>query len=230
MAKRVQIRRGTTTEHSVFTGAEGECTVDTTKDTLVVHDNMLAGGYPLAREDLSNVSNSVGINQLNFSDGTAGQFLKTDGAGNFSFDTVDTSGTAVGGDVTGTVANIQIGAGVIGITELFFSDGTAGQFLKTDGAGNWAFDTIDLDVAVGGDLTGTVSNAQIAANTITATELVDDAVTTSHILDSNVTADKIASDSITTIKILDSNVTTAKIADDAITEAKLQHKQLLMHQ
>ena len=221
MAKRVQIRRGTTTEHSVFTGAEGECTVDTTKDTLVVHDNTLAGGYPLAREDLSNVSNSVGINQLNFSDGTAGQFLKTDGAGNFSFDTVDTSGTAVGGDVTGTVANIQIGARVIGITELFFSDGTAGQFLKTDGAGNWAFDTIDLDVAVGGDLTGTVSNAQIAANTITATELVDDAVTTSHILDSNVTADKIASDSITTIKILDSNVTTAKIADDAITEAKI---------
>ena len=35
MAKRVQIRRGTTTEHSVFTGAEGECTVDTTKDCLL---------------------------------------------------------------------------------------------------------------------------------------------------------------------------------------------------
>jgi hypothetical protein len=49
MAKQVQIRRGTTTEHSTFTGAVGEITVDTTKDTLVVHDGSLAGGYPLAR-------------------------------------------------------------------------------------------------------------------------------------------------------------------------------------
>lgn len=49
MAKQVQIRRGTTAEHATFTGAIGEITVDTTKDTLVVHDGSLAGGYPLAR-------------------------------------------------------------------------------------------------------------------------------------------------------------------------------------
>lgn len=49
MAKQVQIRRGTTSEHATFTGAVGEITVDTTKDTLVVHDGSLAGGYPLAR-------------------------------------------------------------------------------------------------------------------------------------------------------------------------------------
>ena len=61
MAKRVQRRRGTTTEHSPFTGADGEVTVDTTKDTAVVHDGSQAGGHPLAREDLSNVTNKVGI-------------------------------------------------------------------------------------------------------------------------------------------------------------------------
>lgn len=49
MAKQVQIRRGTTAEHTTFTGAVGEITIDTTKDTLVVHDGSLAGGYPLAR-------------------------------------------------------------------------------------------------------------------------------------------------------------------------------------
>ena len=49
MAKQVQIRRGTTAEHATFTGAVGEITIDTTKDTLVVHDGSLAGGYPLAR-------------------------------------------------------------------------------------------------------------------------------------------------------------------------------------
>ena len=45
----IQIRRGTTAQHSTFTGLEGEVTVDTTKDTLVVHDGVKAGGYPLAK-------------------------------------------------------------------------------------------------------------------------------------------------------------------------------------
>lgn len=45
----VQLRRGTTTQHSTFTGAEGEVTVDTTKDTLVVHDGATVGGHPLAK-------------------------------------------------------------------------------------------------------------------------------------------------------------------------------------
>jgi len=56
MAKLLKLRRGTTSEHSSFTGAEGECTVDTTKDTLVVHDNSTAGGRPLLREDLNNIA------------------------------------------------------------------------------------------------------------------------------------------------------------------------------
>lgn len=59
MATQVQRRRGTTTEHATFTGAEGELTVDTTKDTVVVHDGATAGGFPLARENLSNVSGAV---------------------------------------------------------------------------------------------------------------------------------------------------------------------------
>lgn len=45
----VQLRRGTTTQHSTFTGLEGEITVDTTKDTVVVHDGVTAGGVPLAK-------------------------------------------------------------------------------------------------------------------------------------------------------------------------------------
>ena len=56
MAKLLKLRRGTTTQHGSFTGAEGEVTVDTTKDTAVVHDGSQAGGRPLAREDLNNVA------------------------------------------------------------------------------------------------------------------------------------------------------------------------------
>ena len=49
MAKLLKLRRGSTSDHSSFTGAEGEVTVDTTKDTLVVHDGSTAGGHPMAK-------------------------------------------------------------------------------------------------------------------------------------------------------------------------------------
>ena len=58
-AKLLKLRRGTTTQHSTFTGAEGEVTVDTTKDVLVVNDGTTAGGHPLAAEDMSNVSSNA---------------------------------------------------------------------------------------------------------------------------------------------------------------------------
>lgn len=47
----IQLRRGTTAQHSTFTGLVGEITVDTDKDTIVVHDGVVAGGYPLAKEN-----------------------------------------------------------------------------------------------------------------------------------------------------------------------------------
>jgi len=52
----LQLRRGTTAEHSSFTGAVGEITVNTTKDTLVVHDGSTQGGFEIALADLSNTS------------------------------------------------------------------------------------------------------------------------------------------------------------------------------
>ena len=54
MTTAIKRRRGTTTQHSTFTGLEGEITIDTTKDTAVVHDGLTAGGLPLLREDLAN--------------------------------------------------------------------------------------------------------------------------------------------------------------------------------
>jgi len=47
MATILQLRRGTTVGHSTFTGAEGEVTVNTTKDTVVVHDGTTVGGFEL---------------------------------------------------------------------------------------------------------------------------------------------------------------------------------------
>jgi hypothetical protein len=56
MATQLQLRRGTTSETGSFTGAVGEVTVDTTKDTLVVHDGSTAGGHEVAKNDGSNMT------------------------------------------------------------------------------------------------------------------------------------------------------------------------------
>ncbi len=49
MATAIQRRRGTTTQHGSFTGLAGEITIDTDKNTVVVHDGSTAGGIPLAK-------------------------------------------------------------------------------------------------------------------------------------------------------------------------------------
>ena len=75
MAKLLKLRRGTTTQHGSFTGAEGEVTIDTTKDTAVVHDGSTAGGRPLARQDMNNVpAGTILGTQLENSGVSAGQY------------------------------------------------------------------------------------------------------------------------------------------------------------
>ncbi len=56
MPTQLQIRRGSTSDHTSFTGAAGELTVNTTKDTVLVHDGSTAGGFELARADGSNLN------------------------------------------------------------------------------------------------------------------------------------------------------------------------------
>ena len=53
-------RKGTTAQHSTFVGINGELTVDTDKKTVVVHDGVKAGGYPLVKEEtLSQFADTV---------------------------------------------------------------------------------------------------------------------------------------------------------------------------
>ena len=167
MAKRVQRRRGTTSEHSNFTGAEGEVTVDTTLDILVVHDGTTAGGHPVAKADGSNIANnSIGIVQLNVADGSAGYFLQTNGSGTLSFAEVNVSGTSLGGVLGGTIGNATIDTNSVGISQLNVSDGTANQFLKTDGSGTLSFGTVVTDPTMGGDVGGTTSASVIQAGKV----------------------------------------------------------------
>jgi hypothetical protein len=58
MTKQVQRRRGTASQHTSFTGAEGELSVNTTNKSVHVHDGVTAGGVEAARADLGNVSDA----------------------------------------------------------------------------------------------------------------------------------------------------------------------------
>jgi hypothetical protein len=59
MAKQLQLRRGSTSQHTTFTGAVGEVTVDTNKDVVVVHDGSTAGGFPLAPESATTAAGTT---------------------------------------------------------------------------------------------------------------------------------------------------------------------------
>ena len=60
MATQVQFRRGSKPENDAFKGAIGEVTVDTTKQTLRIHDASKLGGYPLLRDDGTNSELDLG--------------------------------------------------------------------------------------------------------------------------------------------------------------------------
>lgn len=68
MAFAFQRRRGTTSQHSAFTGLNAELTVDTDKKTVVVHDGATAGGVPLAKQRSTTTATSTSAYTLALAD------------------------------------------------------------------------------------------------------------------------------------------------------------------
>lgn len=62
MATQIKFRRGTTAQHAGFAGASGELTIDTDKQTLLVHDGSTLGGFPLLREMENDLAPVLGGN------------------------------------------------------------------------------------------------------------------------------------------------------------------------
>ena len=76
--------------------------------------------------------------------GTSGQVLTMNTGGSapeWAATSSNASTTSMGGDLSGTVENAQIIANAVTIAELAVTDGSAGQVLQTDGAGNLSFTT-----------------------------------------------------------------------------------------
>ena len=185
MAKKLQLRRGTTSQHSSFTGAVGEVTVDTDKDSLVVHDGSTAGGHAIAKSsDVTAKVTKAGGDTLTGthtydSNGNVvinGSF-DYNGSGNAVF-----TNLAVESDLWCTnqsgimffepnnAAGDDEWMKIIApddITSSFTlklpaADGTAGQQLKTDGSGNLSFSDatpLTADQTWTGSQRGNVSTA-----------------------------------------------------------------------
>ena len=200
MAKQLKLRRGTTSQHSSFTGAEGEVTVDTDKETLVVHDGSTAGGHPVAAEDLGNVSSATiagrfsddAINPTKIAGGTLGTDVKVaDGniSGNLTIENADVTSTAA---IAGTKVSPAFGSqnlstsgtaatGALTVTGNIAVSGTVdGRDVATDGTkldGIEASATADQSAAEIRTLVGSASDSNVFTD---ADHAKLDALTTSN--------------------------------------------------
>ena len=59
MAVTVQFRRGTATQNNAFTGAAGEISVNTTNNSIRVHDGSTQGGHEVMKADATNISGNI---------------------------------------------------------------------------------------------------------------------------------------------------------------------------
>ena len=150
MAKLLKLRRGSTSGHSSFTGAEGEVTIDTTKDTAVVHDGSTAGGRPLAREDLNNVSSATIAGKLATDSLTTAKLA----AGALPTDVTVASANIVDGSIVN--ADVNASAAIAG-TKVAPAFGS--QNLSTSGTAATGALTVTGNIAV----SGTVDGVDVAA-------------------------------------------------------------------
>ena len=172
MAKLLKLRRGTTSQHSSFTGAEGEVTVDTDKDSLVVHNGSTAGGFPIARSPAT--AGTVGASEVVQVDANkdASGFRNITATGELDAATLDISGNA---DIDGTLEADAITVDGTALNE-YISDtvgAMVGSNTETGITVTYLDDDNTLDFVVGTLNQDTTGTAAIATTVTVADESSD---------------------------------------------------------
>ena len=179
MATAIQRRRGTTSQHSSFTGLAGEITIDTDKNTIVVHDGSTAGGYPLAKYTDVSALGGADITDVVAGSGLTGG--ATSGSATISLDYSNIAGSLIpSANVTydlGSLANqwrdIYVGPGSLYVngtkvlednsgTIQFTADSNQNISILTTGTG-------DLELTSGGSIQLKSDIAITASKTISST-------------------------------------------------------------
>jgi hypothetical protein len=157
MAKLLKLRGGTTSQHSSFTGADREVTVDTDKETLVVHNGSQAGGFPLARADGSGTTNFTITGELDCA--TLDVSGDADIDGTLEADAITIGGTAIASvlsPVAGSSSIVTTGALDSGSITSGFGNIDVGSSSVTANGGvvvdNITIDGTEIDLS-SGDLT-----------------------------------------------------------------------------
>ena len=176
MSKLLQLRGGTTSEHSSFTGAVREVTVDTTKDTLVVHDGSTAAGFALARESALTTTTALANAALPKSGGTL------TGAINMGSNNVTTTGKILYSNMYSALSDLPSASTYHGMFAHVHATGKGyfahgGAWIELANQTDLASTTTTANAALpkaGGALTGalttnsTIDGRDVAADGVTA--------------------------------------------------------------
>jgi len=152
MPTALQLRRGSTSQNNSFTGAVGEVSVDTDKDTLRVHDGSTAGGFEVVTTSATQTLTNKTLTSPNISGASfTGASFTFEGASDDSFETTLTvtdptadrtvtipnaTTTLVGRDTTDTLTNKTLTTPTINEIDgsTITIDASADIILDADGA------------------------------------------------------------------------------------------------
>ena len=176
----IQRRRGTAAEHGSFTGLAGELTVNTTRNSVHVHDASTAGGHELAKSTLANLgTTAINAHLLVDTDNTYDLGSSSAGLRNvFISGNLTVTGTTTSVETTNTAVKdtlMELNSGVSGANAadvgLFINRGSAANvsFIWDESADEFAFATTSAE---DGSTSGNVtidSYANIHANVATLT-------------------------------------------------------------
>lgn len=184
MATQIQFRRGTAVQHNSFTGANAEVTVNTTNKSVHVHDGSTAGGFELARADLSNASGLSLAGLTTVANLKVSNDLYVSGVSTFVGAVTFQGGTITLGDANtdNVIFTADVNSNIVPNTDATYDFGNSSQRWR-----NANFSGIVTATSFNGSLTGTATSATNIPN---------------------LTGDVISSNTLTTLATVNSNVGT----------------------